>query len=94
MSPAVPGRTGTKLSEVLSQCVAIKILKIIFLTHTIISSLILAAVEEDSCLECLRELYCRGDEIHRVCPFSAGVVPDQGGHGEESEKKAVDHVLQ
>ena len=54
----------------------------------------LAAVEEDSCLKCLWEFYCRGDEIYRVCSFSAGVVPDQGGHGEESEKKAVDHVLQ
>lgn len=78
----------------IAQCAAVKVLKIIFLIRIIMSSLILAAVEEDSCFQCLRELYHCGDEIRCVYPFSAGVVPHQGGHGEKSEKKAVYHVLQ
>ena len=53
----------------------------------------LAAVPEDGCLQCLREFYHRGHEIPCVRPVSARVVPYRGGHEEEHEKKAVDHVL-
>ena len=94
MPPTVSRWTGIKLSEIVAQCVAVKVLKVIFLIILLCVIISLASVKEDGCLECLRELHCCGDEIHRVCPFSAGVVPDQGGHGEENEKKAVYHVLQ